>query len=237
MRKFGFIPLLAVFALLPGSALAADGSMVELIRTPVVEGILAAVILLSLAAEIKTAGFSGGSLLAALAGCILIGADWYAGENTVVEFVLYFGGMALILLDILVLMSGVAAAAGLVALLAGLFFTFGGGVGACYILAAAIVLACIGGYFVLGHLSQSRLWQRITLHTKLTGKEGYVSSSTSLKSFEGKSGTAASVLRPAGKVNVEGHVLDAVSDGDFIEKGDSITVVNAEGNHVVVRKL
>ena len=48
--------------------------MIEIITAPVVEGILCAVILLSLLAEVKTVGFSGGALVAALAGCILIGS-------------------------------------------------------------------------------------------------------------------------------------------------------------------
>lgn len=48
-----------------------------MIKNPIIETVLAAVILISIAAEIKTAGFSGGVLAAAIAGCILIGANWY----------------------------------------------------------------------------------------------------------------------------------------------------------------
>lgn len=50
--------------------------MAEILANPMVEALLAAIILISLAAEVKTAGFSGGALVAAIAGAILIGARW-----------------------------------------------------------------------------------------------------------------------------------------------------------------
>lgn len=49
--------------------------MAEILANPMVEALLAAIILISLAAEVKTAGFSGGALVAAIAGAILIGPD------------------------------------------------------------------------------------------------------------------------------------------------------------------
>ena len=226
------------FCLCPQVTRAADGvDMVQVIHHPVVESVLAAVILLSILAEIKTAGFSGGSVVAALAGCVLLGANWYVGEGDVIEFLLYFGGMALILLDLLLFMTGAMAAAGLVALLTGLFFTFGGGITALYILLAAICLAAVGMYFLAGHLSKSPLWQKITLSSKLSGKAGFVSSSQKLTGFEGKEGVALSVLRPAGKVKIGGTVLDAVSSGDFIEKGQPVRVQKAESSYVIVTKI
>ena len=230
-----FLFSLLSFGLCPLVTRAADGvDMVQVIHHPVVESVLAAVILLSILAEIKTAGFSGGSVVAALAGCVLLGANWYVGEGDVIEFLLYFGGMALILLDLLLFMTGAMAAAGLVALLTGLFFTFGGGITALYILSAAICLAAVGMYFLAGHLSKSPLWQKITLSSKLSEKAGFVSSSQKLTGFEGKEGVALSVLRPAGKVKIGGTVLDAVSSGDFIEKGQPVRVQKAESSYVVV---
>lgn len=226
------------FCFSPMVTRAADGTgLVGVIQHPIVESVLTAVILLSILAEIKTAGFSGGSVVAALAGCVLLGADWYAGDGEVIEFLLYFGGMALILLDLLLFMTGAMAAAGLVALLTGLFFTFGGGVTALYIIAAAICMAAVGMYFLASHLSKSPLWQKMTLSSQLTGKAGFVSSSQKLKAFEGKEGIALSVLRPAGKVKVDGTVLDALSSGDFIEKGETVQVQKAEASYVVVAKV
>ena len=152
------------------------------------------------------------------------------------EAVLYFGGLALVILDILALMTGVAAIIGLVLLLSGLFFTFGGDMTALYILSGGILLAGIGFYFLVDHLSQSRLWQKVTLHDSLTGQKGFKSSAADLSAYAGKEGMTDSVLRPSGKVDIEGHILDAVSRGDFIEKGKKVIVIKAEGSYLVVKK-
>jgi NfeD-like. len=44
------------------------------------------------------------------------------------------------------------------------------------------------------------------------------------------------VLRPSGKVEVEGTVVDvSFQKGDFILQGAAVRVVRAEGNHLVVK--
>ena len=228
MKKFLFLLLF-----FPMQVLAADAMpMADVFRHPIVEGLLSAVILISLLAEIKTAGFSGGALAAAIAGCLLIGANWSEGDQ-MLEAVLYFGGLALV---ILALMTGVAAVIGLVLLLSGLFFTFGGDMTALYILSGGVLLAGIGFYFLLDHLSQSRLWQKVTLRDSLTGQKGFKSSAADLSAYAGKEGMTDSILRPSGKVDIEGHILDAVSRGDFIEKGKKVIVIMAEGSYLVVKK-
>ncbi|MCH7989295.1 MAG: peptidase, partial [Planctomycetes bacterium] len=55
-------------------------------------------------------------------------------------------------------------------------------------------------------------------------------------SLLGEQGVTLSVLRPAGKAQVGDHFLDVVSDGPFIEKQRTITVVEVNGNRIVVRE-
>lgn len=208
----------------------------ELLTHPVIQILIAAVIFLSILAEIKTAGFSGGGLVAALFGFLLIGSHWQDSAWQIPEVLLYFGGMALIFADLLFLATGAAAAAGLVSMAAALYFIFGADFHAMYVLAFGIILSGAGLFFLAGHLSENRLWKKLTLSLSLTSQKGYVSSSGDMKQWIGKEGTARSVLRPSGKVEVEGHILDAVTEGDFIEKGRKIRVVRAEGSRVVVRR-
>jgi membrane-bound serine protease (ClpP class) len=52
----------------------------------------------------------------------------------------------------------------------------------------------------------------------------------------GKKGTAYTVLRPSGKVMLEGTLYDAYTRGDYVEKGDSIEVIAAEGTSLRVKK-
>lgn len=207
----------------------------ELLQHPVIEGIIAAVIFISILAEIKTAGFSGGGLVAVIFGILLIWGRWYDGGWHVAEALLYFGGLVWIFADLLFLMTGAAAAAGLASVAASLYFIFGADGKAVYILAAGIVLAIAGMAFLAGHLSENRLWKKISLQLSLTSQKGYVSSAKDLTIWEGRKGTARSVLRPSGKVEVDGVILDAVTEGEFVETGKPVTVIRAESGRVVVR--
>ncbi len=53
----------------------------------------------------------------------------------------------------------------------------------------------------------------------------------------GESGTAATDLRPSGKVRIEGTLYDVVSDGQPAEKGEEIVVVKVQGSRIVVRPI
>jgi membrane-bound serine protease (ClpP class) len=52
----------------------------------------------------------------------------------------------------------------------------------------------------------------------------------------GRSGTAETALRPAGKALVGGRRIDVVTEGDFIEAGTRVVVVALDGSRIVVRR-
>ncbi len=56
-------------------------------------------------------------------------------------------------------------------------------------------------------------------------------------SLVGKQGKTVSVLRPAGKAQIEGRYLDVLSDGPYIPQGSRVEVVSVSGNRVVVRRV
>jgi membrane-bound serine protease (ClpP class) len=53
----------------------------------------------------------------------------------------------------------------------------------------------------------------------------------------GQTGTAQTMLRPAGAALINGKRVDVVTEGGFIEKGKPIKVVATEGLRVVVREI
>ncbi len=53
----------------------------------------------------------------------------------------------------------------------------------------------------------------------------------------GLTGTATSTLRPAGSARIGDYYVDVVTEGDFIEAGTTIQVVEVEGTRIVVKKV
>jgi membrane-bound serine protease (ClpP class) len=56
-----------------------------------------------------------------------------------------------------------------------------------------------------------------------------------LSGMVGEQGVALSALRPAGRAEFGGKLLDVVTEGDFIPKGAAVEVVAVHGNRVVVK--
>jgi membrane-bound serine protease (ClpP class) len=57
------------------------------------------------------------------------------------------------------------------------------------------------------------------------------------QSLIGRQGTAMTVLRPAGKAQIDDEFVDVVSEGPFISAGRRIEVLSVSGNRVVVREI
>ena len=58
---------------------------------------------------------------------------------------------------------------------------------------------------------------------------------TALPLVPGMQGTAITVLRPSGKARFSDHVVDVVTDGEFITPKTPVTVIQTDGMRVVVK--
>jgi membrane-bound serine protease (ClpP class) len=52
----------------------------------------------------------------------------------------------------------------------------------------------------------------------------------------GETGTALTFLRPAGKVAIGREIIDAISEGEFLEQGTPVRVADIRGNRVIVTR-
>ena len=50
-------------------------------------------------------------------------------------------------------------------------------------------------------------------------------------------GEAFTDLRPSGKANIQEQRVDVITEGIFLEKGDSVKVIKIQGQRIVVRKI
>lgn len=88
--------------------------------------------------------------------------------------------------------------------------------------------------YLMSRIGKKGIFMNVALHAD---QEGYVSVPMEPKSIVGKTGFAATVLRPSGKVNIDGEYYDAISLRGMIEKGDEIEVKRYENFQLyVVRK-
>jgi membrane-bound serine protease (ClpP class) len=89
--------------------------------------------------------------------------------------------------------------------------------------------------FWVNFFPKSWVGRRINLEASNTKTGGYVSQAAGMVELIGKQGVAQTDLRPAGVAVIEGHRVDVVTEGMFVDKGTHIVVASADSNRVVVR--
>jgi membrane-bound serine protease (ClpP class) len=93
-----------------------------------------------------------------------------------------------------------------------------------------VVIGVFGGFLGSLYLSKrifsahTGVFKDFALNTVQNISEGYLNVDPSFLALKGRSGTAQTVLRPGGKVLIEGEVYDAVASSGFIDRGEQIVV-------------
>jgi membrane-bound serine protease (ClpP class) len=230
--------------------LSSTEKVIRFFLNPIISGILILVIIGGIYFELQTPGV-GFPLLAAIVAVIFYFVPYYLnGLAANWEIIMFIIGIALIAVEIFVIPGfGIAGITGLTLTLGSLilvmlnndFFDFSFVKASEIFSATATILAGLFGSIIIMffggiRLTNSRLFKRIALQTVQNRSEGYTSNFKQ-ESMIGKTGTAYTVLRPSGKVMIEGSLFDASTRGDYIEKNDKIKVINDEGTSLKVKKL
>ncbi|MFH0946816.1 MAG: NfeD family protein [Planctomycetota bacterium] len=208
--------------------------------------------------EIKAPGFGLPGALGILCLSLLLFKNYLVGLAEIPEILLVFLGLVLIGLEIFVIPGfGVAGIAGITCVALGALFSFlpflvPEGPLETDLLATTMrsfvisLFATLIGSYVLSRyvLPKTPILRRMILDTGVAPAtlEGSASALPAAGGAAGRQvkagdlGSAISYLRPAGKVELGDEHLDAVSEGDYIERGERIVVLRIESNHVVVRR-
>ncbi len=226
--------------------------IIGLLVNPVVSGLLIMAIIGGIYFEMQSPGI-GFALGVAIVAAVLYFAPLYLeGLAANWEIVIFIVGIILIFVEIFAIPGfGVAGISGIVLVFLGLVlslidnvnFNFEGvevrGVG---VAVATVVLGVFGGMLLSLYLgkkvftAQSGMFKNFALNTVQPTNEGFVSIDTAMLQLKGKSGSAQTVLRPGGKVLIDGDVYDAVAETGFIDRGEKVTVTRVEATQLYVER-
>ncbi len=145
-------------------------------------------------------------------------------------------GLLLLVVEIFVPGFGVAGGTGVVLLILGIFLTASSPFEAMAMFVLLLVLIAIVLTIVLRSAKSGRLSRTLILQSSSKKEYGY-SSSNDPSALIGKTGRAMTHLRPAGTGEFDGKRIDIVSDGGFIDKGETVRIINAYGSRIVVEAV
>lgn len=229
------LPVLGVEAAsaLPLDLYPSEGDLGKWFLMPQIKVILLTIIITGLLAEIKTAGAGIAGGIAMIAAVALFGMDFFGGDGSWLEILLFIGGLGFLMLELFIPGFGLFGVAGLLCLFASFYYVLGGNQAALIWLAVSIVAAIAVFALLIKYLPQNRAWNLFVLKDEQKNSEGY-SSAPDLADFLGKEGIAVTILRPAGTALFDNQRVDVVTGGDYLESGTRIVVVKVEGSKVIV---
>ncbi|MHC1774453.1 MAG: nodulation protein NfeD [Lentimicrobium sp.] len=231
--------------------LTATDKIIGFLTKPMISGILIMIIIGGIYFELQTPGI-GFPLAAAAVGAILYFAPLYLeGLAANWEILLFIVGVVLVIIELFAIPGfGVAGISGIVLIVTGLTLSMIDNIGfdftgvplkvtviAFFTVIIASFASLVSSFFITQRLfGHHTMFGDLALMSTQQSNEGFVSADKHYTEMMDKTGTTHSILRPAGKVEIEGEVFDAVAESGYIEKGETIKVVNYENAQLIVRK-
>ncbi|MCD6597380.1 MAG: nodulation protein NfeD, partial [Bacteroidales bacterium] len=202
--------------------------------------------------ELQSPGI-GFPLGAAVIAAIIYFAPLYLeglAENW--EFLIFILGIILIIVEVFAIPGfGVAGISGILLVVTGLTLSMVDNivfqldlklaleavVKSLFTVLIAIFLSLTLSLFISKQVFSSRKL-KFALYSTQEKDQGFVGvDAKTEKQSIGKTGTAVTILRPAGKVEINGEMFDALSKFGYIEKGNKIKVISDEAGQLIVIKL
>lgn len=203
---------------------------------PVLQMLLLAIMFLAVFVEIKTGGMGAGIMLGIVAAGVFWGSQYVKGLVDLSQIAVFLAGILCIIIEMLMPTVGLLAGAGVAAMLYSVVMTLGGDINAVYAMLVSFAMAVFIFALIVKKLPSSKLWNRLTLKDKSNTVNGYVSAEPR-EELLGKRGIVVTELRPSGSALIADKLVDVISEGAFLTKGEKIIVVAVNGNRVLVRKV
>lgn len=206
--------------------------------------------------EIKTPGFG----FPGIAGIVLLAIFFWghqvAGLSGSVEVVIFIIGVILVGLEVFVIPGfGVAGISGIICIILALFLAMvehspwnpafdvpaDDIIGAINRLVLSFLMIIIFATLLAKYLPKTKFFGKIALISELpVGDSDKIKSSSGLsheESLIGEKGIASSILRPSGRGKFGIQSYNVITNGDFIEQGIKIVIVDVQdNNHIVVER-
>ena len=225
--------------------------VISFLINPIVSGILIMFIIGGIYFEMQAPGIGFALLVSVVAALLYFAPHYLEGLAAHWEILVFIVGLGLLLLEIFVVPGfGVTGISGIILMVAALVLTMTFNIGFDFSFSAPelfieylflVIAACFAGFLLSLWLGKKLItadtrYGSLALKTNMDADKGFVAQDMQLAQYVGKQGIASTLLRPVGKIEIDGEYLDATSEVGFIDKGDPIEVTRFENAQLFVKK-
>lgn len=247
MRKFLIFPLsLILLLLLTTPVLAATTgvsgstftSFAEIVRLPVVSGLLFAVGLSFILIELMVPGFGFFGITGLSAFFLYFASHIVVDSHGWIALIVFGVGMLLIMLEALVV-TGFAFTGifGMLAVMASVMMLATSLAEGALTVSIAVVFTILIMVVSIHFMKKRKFIHKFILSNRTDNKSGFTSPNMDNEKYLGREGFALTQLHPAGAMKIDGDRVDVVSEGGFIEAGVKVRVIGLDGTRILVREV
>jgi membrane-bound serine protease (ClpP class) len=227
--------------------------IINILLNPFVQGLLIMIIIGGLYFELQTPGVGFPLGAAALSAILYFAPLYLQGLADHWEMIIFIIGIILIAVEIFAIPGfGVAGIAGITLAIAGLtmamvdnlVFELGDITLAINTVMRAFVVVLLSVLFSLilsiwlgKKIVTSPLFPGLALNDIQAPELGFLGVDMMQSTLVGREGNAYTVLRPSGKVEIDGEVYDAKSIYGFINRGSRVKVIRYESGQIYVEEI
>jgi membrane-bound serine protease (ClpP class) len=224
--------------------------VIDVLKKPGVDAFLLMIAFLALYFELHAPGIGIGAFLATVCFLLFFWIKFEGETATVLELLLFLAGIACLLLEIFVLPGfGIFGLGGgclvLISLiLASQTYVLPQNIGELEHSLFPVVVAMLGvvvaAVLLQRWLPRAPILSQMLLEPPAGEEAEEISrreSLVDLEGFVGTRGTATTQLTPGGKARFGDMLVNVITDGEVVERGTPIEVVEVQGNRVIVRAV
>lgn len=225
--------------------------IISFLINPAISGLLIMCIIGGIYFELQTPGIGFPLIVALMAAVLYFMPHYLEGLAAHWEILLFIVGIILLLLEIFVTPGfGVLGISGIVLMVTALVLTMIFNIGFDFQFSAPkaistniliVMTSIIVGFLLSLWLGKKLLltntrYGSLSLNTELDNKDGFVAQDMNLLNLIGQEGSTLTLMRPAGKIEIDGEIYDAVATNGYIEQGEKIIVTRFENAQLVIDK-
>ena len=200
--------------------------------------------------EFKSPGFGLPGIVGILCLATVFLSKHLVGLAETPEIIILFVGVALLAIEILFIPGfGIAGIPGIILIFIGAILSFQDFtiprtpydvdlfIMNIFTVMCSLIGSGIAIFLLFKFMPGMPLFNRLVLTTSETAQGGFVipSQPAGGSDLTGAKGIALTALHPTGKIEVNNNTLDVVTDGEFIEKGQTVEIIEVRGNRIVVK--
>ncbi|MFA1641721.1 nodulation protein NfeD [Chryseomicrobium imtechense] len=210
--------------------------LARFVTNPIVVPILLSIGSLGLVLELYSPGFGLPGIAGLSALMLFFYGHMIAGLAGYEAMLLFALGVILLIAEIF-LPFGISGVLGGIAIIGSLYLAGADMTQISISILIALGVAIIGMVIIMKFFGRRlKLFNKIILSDSTSTERGYVSS-IERRELVGSTADTLTPLRPSGTIVIGDERLDAVSEGNFIDRNKKVIIRKVEGSRIVVREL